>query len=248
MADAGLGGEPGGAPSVPRAPVPRRSSALLPLKPVHIAAIAVGALLVGMLVAALWPRDGVEVPGVVGQSLDDARAALASRGLQVEERPVPEVAANEGMVVGQDPEPGATVERGSIVRLNVGVAEVPSSAPLVEVPNVKGKARKDAITELEALGLTPATEPVPRDGVTPGQVVEQEPAAGEHVVPGSQVLLGIAQKPAAKANSDRVGPRPRSRRARGPARVPRLSAAARSRRLPGARAPASRRRDGWPVR
>ena len=67
MADAGMGGEPGGAPSAPRAPVSRRSRALPPLKPVHIAAIAVGALFVGMLVAALWPRDGVEVPGVVAR-------------------------------------------------------------------------------------------------------------------------------------------------------------------------------------
>ncbi len=203
MADAGMRGAPGGEPGAAGASVHRPNRALPPLKPVHLAAIAgvaVVALLVVILVAALWPRDGVEVPDVVGQSLDDARAALEDLGLRVEERPVPEEAANVGMVVGQDPEPGASVERGSTVGINVGVAIGPSPPAPVKVPDVRGKARTDAIAELEALGLTPATRPVPRDDVTPGDVVDQEPAPGEEVAPGSQVLLGIARKPAAKAN------------------------------------------------
>lgn len=203
MADAGQGGSPHRGRGASASPWQRRSRALPPLKPVHVAAIAalaVVALLAGMLVAALLPRDGVEVPDVVGQALDDARAELEDLGLRVEERPVPEEAANEGMVVGQDPEPGASVEGGSIVRLNVGVAIGPSPAALVKVPDVRGKARKDAIAELEALGLRPATDSVPREDVPRNQVVEQEPAPGEDVAPGSQVHLLIARKPAAEAN------------------------------------------------
>lgn len=203
MADAGIGGAPLPGPSAPVSRGPRRNRALPPLKPVHVVAIAVVAvlaLLAGILVAALWPRDTVEVPDVVGRAVDDARTALEDLGLRVEERPVRDEAANEGMVMGQDPEPGASVARDSVVRLNVGVAIGPSPAALVTVPDVRGKARKDAIAELEALGLSPATESVPRDDVSPNQVVRQEPAPGEDVAPGSQVLLVIARRPAAKAN------------------------------------------------
>lgn len=91
----------------------------------------------------------VEVPGVVGQSLDAARGKLSEAGLTVEvaqervdsRHPV-------GSVAAQSLAEGATAARGDTITLTV------SKGPrMVPVPDVTGRSVDDATRELEAVGF-----------------------------------------------------------------------------------------------
>lgn len=66
--------------------------------------------------------DVVKLPDVVGALLGRARRGLEELGLVVEvrEKPVNDP-ANIGLVVAQDPQPGAKVEQGTIVTITIGM-------------------------------------------------------------------------------------------------------------------------------
>lgn len=64
--------------------------------------------------------EEVQVPDVVGLRLEEAQDVLAQRGLSVAEvREIPSTERPSGVVVGQEPEGGARVPKGSGVRLDV---------------------------------------------------------------------------------------------------------------------------------
>ena len=76
--------------------------------------------------------------------------------------------------------------------------EDPQTAVTVEVPNVVGDKRAQAISELEDAGLEVGTiTPVAAADETqePGTVVEQDPAAGDEVERGTAVDLTIVESP-----------------------------------------------------
>ncbi len=91
--------------------------------------------------------SGFEVPEVVGSPEDDARGTLEEAGLNVE---VNEVSsdADEGEVVGQDPEAGVTAGPGDTVTIAVS-----SGAEKIEIPDVTGFKVKDAEKELKDRGF-----------------------------------------------------------------------------------------------
>jgi serine/threonine-protein kinase len=75
----------------------------------------------------------------------------------------------------------------------------PQAPVSVEVPNVVGDKRAQAISEIEEAGLEVGTiTPVAAAGETqePGTVVEQDPAAGDEVERGTAVDLTIVESPA----------------------------------------------------
>ena len=87
----------------------------------------------------------IVVPGVVGESLEDARAALEDAGLQVAvAQPPPEDL--DPVVTEQDPAEGAEVEPGSVVNL-VAVAQS------ARVPDVRGLGEGAALNALANAGL-----------------------------------------------------------------------------------------------
>ena len=68
--------------------------------------------------------EQVKVPGVVGQTEDNATATLRSRGFDVDvvTKTVPAGDPNVGRVTAQSPASGATADSGSTVSITVGVA------------------------------------------------------------------------------------------------------------------------------
>jgi predicted Ser/Thr protein kinase len=91
--------------------------------PLLVLAVVAGLILLTVILAGALggelrptpPR--VAVPGVIGQSQDDAVAALEVAGLKGE---VQTVEGEPGIVVDSDPPPGASVRAGSTVTLFVG--------------------------------------------------------------------------------------------------------------------------------
>ncbi|HET6695589.1 MAG TPA: PASTA domain-containing protein [Gaiellaceae bacterium] len=157
-----------------------------------VALIGIGLVLIAAAVGgALALRDDDEgpttttggllvVPGVVGESLEDAIAELEDAGLQAAvAQPPPEDL--DPMVTEQDPAEGAEVEPGSVVNL-VAVAQS------ARVPDVRGLGERAALNALANAGLTGrVTERAFSDQVPAGQVSAQDPEPGE-IVPLESIV------------------------------------------------------------
>jgi serine/threonine-protein kinase len=131
----------------------------------------------------------VTVPELVGQSRDDAISELSARGLK---RKVVEVFSREeaGTVVAQNPQPGARVDKGSVVRINVSRGLQP-----VGVPSVVGETFESASSQLQAEGFAVARRDVDSDDPS-GIVVRQDPAGGAQAARGATVTLFVSKGPA----------------------------------------------------
>src|SRR5882724_2667034 len=125
--------------------------------------------------------SAVTVPAVVGLKESRVVKQLDERGL------VPQLATGPskfpaGTVFAQDPGAGASLNRGSLVKVSV------SSAAQISVPNVVGSTTSVAVSRLKAAGLQSQMTTVPATAA-PGVVVKQMPVAGTRVAKGSTVAL-----------------------------------------------------------
>jgi beta-lactam-binding protein with PASTA domain len=141
----------------------------------------------GTSVALTVEKMRVVVPGVQGQTVPVAVAALQSRGLTQGATETTNTGAPALTVVGSRPAGGETVDAGTAVDLLV-------EGQKVAVPQVTGKHLSQATTAIANAGLRLAP-PITRDHRRPGgpidTVRDQKPAAGTQVAPGSDVRLTV---------------------------------------------------------
>lgn len=137
----------------------------------------------------------VAVPPVVGQTQSAAEQQLSARGLEssASEEPSDRPA---GEVISQSPDAGTRVEPGSTVELVV--SKGPEPVATVDVPNVVGLIRSDAVSQITGLGLSPSVEERTTD-IEPqnGRVIDQNPGGGSTVNQGTRIVLvvGVFQSP-----------------------------------------------------
>lgn len=157
--------------------------------------VALALALVAVVVAAVFLLPGGEkviVPDVVGMAQADAIAALEDAGFDAKVQEAEEPGdAKEGQVAAQDPEAGSEAAKGSTVTISVVGAPEP-----VEVPDVIGLTEKAATTALEQAGLRANPRTKEDASAKAGTVIEQSPAAGATVDPGSRVDITVAIAPA----------------------------------------------------
>jgi eukaryotic-like serine/threonine-protein kinase len=134
------------------------------------------------LVVSRGPEP-VEVPDVVGQTEDEARATLEDAGFEVGSVSPRESEEEEGTVVEQSPPAGTSARPGSAVNLIV------SSGPAtVAVPDIICQDFDSAQAEVESAGLDFApTGSQFSDECPPGTVASQNPAPGTQVERGTNV-------------------------------------------------------------
>ena len=129
------------------------------------------------------------VPDVVGQELADAARAFSEEGLKVAVVYVP---SNEpaGSVVAQARPPGAELQPGDTVQLNVSTGAEP--APDVQVPDVTGEKQAGGRDQLKSAGFEVLTlEEQTDDRSRVGSVLSQTPSGGANIPRGSLVLLYV---------------------------------------------------------
>ncbi|MEX2625540.1 MAG: PASTA domain-containing protein, partial [Ilumatobacteraceae bacterium] len=138
-----------------------------------------------LVVGSLGPEPRV-VPDFSGAERADVVAELAELGLVLigpEEDFDDEVP--EGLVISQDPEPGAEVERGSEVTVTISLGP-----DVVPVPEVIGLTFEEAETALEEAGLVANLVFGASDGVVEEATVDGEPVeVGEMLPRGTQIDL-----------------------------------------------------------
>ena len=151
------------------------------------------ALVIGGLVAAwLLTRDNgdkgastVNVPNVVRLKQREAVIRLNRKGLiaRTVTRPSSET---PGVVVAQDPGPGADLVKHSVVTLTVSAVQTKA------VPNVVGQRAASAVSQLKAAGFrvqeTSAVSKKPT-----GTVLAQTPGAGKRIAGGSTVTIQVSR-------------------------------------------------------
>ncbi|MBS3951005.1 MAG: Stk1 family PASTA domain-containing Ser/Thr kinase [Peptococcaceae bacterium] len=145
-----------------------------------------------VLLYVFWPRPEVEVPNVVGHSLQGAEVLLRAANLSytiMDGEWNSAVPANE--VIRQQPEGGRVVRSGRVIQI------VPSRGPeLLEVPDIVGMTLLQAqITLLEAgfvLGQqsTRSSETVPVE-----QIIEQNPRVGFRAERDQQIDVVVSTGP-----------------------------------------------------
>ncbi|HXH95641.1 MAG TPA: Stk1 family PASTA domain-containing Ser/Thr kinase [Gaiellaceae bacterium] len=94
----------------------------------------------------------------------------------------------KGLVIKQDPAEGSKVAKGGTVTIWVSQGK-----PTVEIPDLSGATRADALKQLRDLKLVPDPHLVP--GGTAGQVTVTSPKAGKTVVEGTTVRVNISTGP-----------------------------------------------------
>jgi serine/threonine-protein kinase len=127
---------------------------------------------------------GVEqlpVPDVQGKAQAEAETTLRQAGFKTKVEGVFSDTVPAGIVLDQSPSSG-TAGRGSTITLQV------SKGPeLITVPDVRGDKRKDAVAQIEALGLKARVIAIPG----PGIVRDQSPGPSSKVRKGSTVTLYV---------------------------------------------------------
>lgn len=127
------------------------------------------------------------VPSVIGESEEDAVAAIEEAGLEAQVNTGADDAP-EGTVIAQDPSAGTEVEPGDTV--TILVSEGPDER---EMPDVTGEDADDAEEFLEndfGLSVT-QTEETESCLEPPGNVCRQEPEAGSTVSEGDSATLYV---------------------------------------------------------
>ncbi len=138
--------------------------------------------------------DQVEVPDVTGMSLDAARARLEKEGLKLSQAGSEySSSVAEGCVISQSPNSGK-VPKDSTVSVVVSKGEETPKDTSVSIPNVVGKSRDAAVSELRNAGFVVDIDSDVSDSVQAGYVISQNKTGkGER---GDHVLIVVSEGPA----------------------------------------------------
>jgi beta-lactam-binding protein with PASTA domain/tRNA A-37 threonylcarbamoyl transferase component Bud32 len=153
-----------------------------------LATAALLAAIVGGAYLLLRPEK-VDMPLVLGQTLESAQRELQTAGFKVDiDRRAD--AAPADTVFRQVPSADERVDKGSTVTLFV------SNGPTtVKVPDVLGLSERDARRRIRGANLKPVLESENSASVPAGNVIRSDPGAGTEIERGSRVTLFASSGP-----------------------------------------------------
>lgn len=157
------------------------------------------AVLLGLLIAyGLTRNNTVEVPKVVGQSLDRAVSKLNDEGFSVERVERKNQTGPSNRVLSQSPS-GETDRDCKVLGwfcsdpdVNLVVSAGPGQS---EVPDVAGQSREEAENTLDEAGFGVTVETQASADVATDDAIETDPPAGELAKRGSEVTLIVSSGP-----------------------------------------------------
>jgi beta-lactam-binding protein with PASTA domain/tRNA A-37 threonylcarbamoyl transferase component Bud32 len=171
-------------------PAKKKNTALIWVLTVLALVLVIG----GILFAATQLGDSQEqftVPDVIGKTVDDAKAELDAANLKATVNNEVNAFIKAGIVFAQDPEDGATLERGSTVTLTVS-----SGASTVAIPtNLIGQPFPDVSKKLTDAGFQVKRTDRADDSVPRNNVIETSPVQGDEAPEGSVVEVFVSSGP-----------------------------------------------------
>ncbi len=143
------------------------------------------------------PAEDIPVPQVVGLKYDEVLlnpTYTSYFNFEPSYRSSDDIA--EGYIISQKPEQGHIVKKnedGYLIKV-----EVSTGSTVIKLDNYVNKSYKQAVLEIERLGLDYEIESVVSDEVTSEYVISTMPAAGETLFPGDTVFLTVSAGPEIK--------------------------------------------------
>jgi serine/threonine-protein kinase len=134
------------------------------------------------------PGDATVPTGLIGKPLEEVRTSLIAAGLRVSRTVAVDSEQEPGIVLKVTPEPGATVEAGTGVVLEIASGNV-------QVPSLVGITEIEARTLLTQAGFFVKIVEVYDANQPIGIVLAQAPNAGETKIIGSSVTITINKSP-----------------------------------------------------
>lgn len=178
------------APAAPGGTPPARKTTPYWLGGGGICAVAIGLIVYfgGYSLGYFGGRPYFDVPNVDGLVAKAAIAKLRADGLDPVTRKVPGKLDNAGKVVAQDPTSPGQVRKGERVTLRVAGPPAP-----IPIPNVTNLNVVDAKAVLVSKGFHVRTQYVPPQtaGLTPGEVVDEQPGPPGSAPPGTTITLSV---------------------------------------------------------
>ncbi len=142
--------------------------------------------------------EQVEVIDVRGKTLAEAKSELYEKGLGIrEEGSQSSDEYEKGQIISQDIAAGTMVDKNTMIKVYVS-----TGAGEVSVPNVVGYDSEAAINMLKDQGFDPTRDYAYSDTVASGQVISQDPKAGDAAKKGDVVKLVVSQGKEAVAVPD----------------------------------------------
>ena len=154
------------------------------------------------------PKPTVAVPNIVGDTQSAANSAITGAGLVVGTVTTQASSTQpSGLVMGQSPAAGTSVNTGTAVNMVVSTGPAPPPPPnpsMVTVPNVVGNTQSAANSSITGAGLVVGTVTTQASStVSTGLVISESPAAGISVNSGSSVNLVVSSGPAPPPSTNR---------------------------------------------
>ncbi|MFD7860881.1 Stk1 family PASTA domain-containing Ser/Thr kinase [Streptomyces sp. NPDC059783] len=135
----------------------------------------------------------IEVPDVTEKSKDNARQILEDKGFTVTFTSVESSDAEPGTVLDQSPKGNSKAEKNSEVKLSVATEK------LLTMPPVTDRSYDEAVAQLNGNGFTNIGKSEVDSEKPAGQVVEQNPVAGEKIGKDTAIILKVSKGPAQPA-------------------------------------------------
>jgi|GEM_PF-1648892 len=157
---------------------------------VEVGALAIATLVIAAVAYNCYNASLVFLPDVTGLSQEEAEETLLLNGFSIGQVYFsPSKTVPPGSVISQEPEGGQEILSFTPVVLLVSSGPEP-----VAVPDVTGQPQAEAETAIVEAGFLVGTiTPVYSSTIPAGTIVNQDPAAGTSVVPGSQIHLFVSQ-------------------------------------------------------
>jgi serine/threonine-protein kinase len=130
----------------------------------------------------------VTVPDVAGKQRADAKAALEDAGLKVTVHEQ-DSTRPKGEVILQDPGAGSRVARGTRTTITVS-----RGTQKVDVPDVSGRTRSDAVSALRGAGFAVNVTEEVGTAQDQGRVIRQNPSGGSKQDKGSTVTIVVGKQ------------------------------------------------------
>ncbi|MDU1583122.1 MAG: Stk1 family PASTA domain-containing Ser/Thr kinase [Peptoniphilus harei] len=134
-------------------------------------------------------EEKVAVENYIGKTRDEAKELIEAQGLILDVNTVENENEPDGVVLGQKPEEGISVDKGSTITLEIN--ELPDSVP---VPPLKGLTKEEAQKTLEDSSLKlGSVEEEFNEEVEEGKVIYSNPDGGYSVKRGTAVKIIISK-------------------------------------------------------
>lgn len=135
----------------------------------------------------------VEFPDVVGYSMEDAQRELKNRGItNVTFSLQKSTTIPSGTVISTDPVEGEMIRVDKEVTLFISISD---SEKMIEVENVLGKSRQEAVSILEKQGFSVKVEEAASDAYPEGQICAQSKDGGFEALEGSTIMIYVSTGP-----------------------------------------------------